>query len=257
MSSDSMYSGLSGTPNEQIQTKRAWLKAELSRLWIRRIRAAMTAPDYDGGAPNVVMDNEDAAAGIHEDHLPVLLPFGYANVRASGMGVVMEIAPGQFITLGEVGHLPPGKLTTGNCWTVITPGSVDSSAQAVTSRAQRLDCSQDIYVSSVAFVITAGGAGLTARVKLYSADGTLIIDTGDVNCDSAGDKNPPISPAVRITPGTYIVEVTASVGVSWRCADLAPNIAAVMNIGVTQRATSHTMATATTAVSFPVIKFQS
>lgn len=245
------------TTQEDLQQQAGFTERVIKKLPYRRIVLAETDPAYAGGNPKVFMDIEDNGGTIPDETLPVIMPLAHTNAKPSGILVVVEVSQGEFAIIGELGNLPDGDLREGGCWVAITPGSVASSATAITGRAQRLYNDQDLLVSSVDFVITTGGSGLAARVKLYSADGTLVIDTGDVNCDSSGNKSAAISPAIRVTPGTYIVEVTASATVAWRCMDLAANIAAVMNIGTTQRATSHTMGTPTTGVEFPVVKFQS
>lgn len=245
------------TPQQDLEQEESFVLKVNKKYGVRRILTALIDPSYSGGSPKIILDVEDDGAAAADEQLPIIIPFAHTNVRPSGMVAVVEVAQNEFVILGEIGHLPVGDLREGACWTAITPGSIASSATAITSRAQRFYNDQDLLVSSVNFVITTGGSGLVARVKLYSGDGTLVIDTNDVNCDSSGNKSASISPAIRITPGTYIVEVTASATVAWRCMDLAANIAAVMNIGTTQRATSHTMGTPTTAVEFPCIKFQS
>jgi hypothetical protein len=245
------------TTQEELQAQAAFVAKAVKGLGYRRIVLATADPSYIGGNPKVIMDVEDDGGAAPDEALPVIMPLAHTNAKPSGILVVMEVAPGEFVVVGEVGDLPVGKLTDGGYWPIVTPGSIAVSSTAITSRAQRLYCPMNLLVENVMFECTVGGAGLTARVKLYSADETLIIDTGAVNCDSAGDKNADIDPPIRITPGTYIVEATASVGISWRCADLMAGLAAVMNIGTTQRATDHTMGTATTAVQFPLIKYQS
>jgi hypothetical protein len=245
------------TSQQDLEQQAAFFTKVAKGLGYSRVVFATVDPSYPGGNPKVIMDGEDVGVAAANETLPIIMALAHTNVKPSGILAVMFSASGEPIILGEVGNLPVGKLTDGGYWGVVTPGSVAVSSTAVTSRAQRLYCDQNLLVENVAFECSVGGGGLTARVRLYSADETLIIDTGNVNCDSAGDKNFDVSPGIRITPGTYIVEATASVGVSWRCADLMAGLAAIMNIGVTQRATDHTMGTATTAVSFPLLKFQS
>jgi hypothetical protein len=245
------------TTQEELQQQAAFTEKVIKKLPYRRIVLAETDPLYTGGNPKVFMDIEDNGGTIPDERLPVIMPLAHTNAKPSGILVVAEVSQGEFAIIGELGDLPDGDLREGAHWTFITPGSASVSATAIAGRAQRLYNEQDLLVSSVSFEITTGGSGLVARVKLYSADGTLVIDTGDVDCTSTGIKSPAISPAVRITPGTYIAEITASATVAWRCADLIANLAAIMNAGTTQRAVNPTMGTPTTAVQFPILKFQS
>jgi hypothetical protein len=243
--------------SEMLGDQKIFIKQIMKESNLRRISCSTLDPSYSGGNPRAIHSNEDPTMPAVAEEFPVLMPYAYANAKPSGFAAVAEVAPGEFILLGEIGSLPAGKLYTAGYWLAVTPGSIAVSTTAINTRAQRLHCDADVLVSSVGFEITAGGAGLVARVKLYGADGaTLILDTGNVDCASTGSKNPSISPAVRITPGFYIVEVTASSGVSWRCADLMANFATVMNIGTTQRGTDHTMGTASAGVQFPIVKFQ-
>lgn len=244
------------SPQEAVQQQENLILKVLKKFGVRRIITATTDPSYTGGNPKAILDTEDLAVEAAAEQFPVIMPLAHTNAIASGVLVMAEIAPGEFAVVGELGNLPSGKLTTGKYWLAVLPYVAAVSSSAVLTRAQRLDCNQCLTVANVMFEITAGGASLVARVKLYSGDGTLLIDTGDVDCAAAGNKTAAISPAVKITPGTYIVEVTSSSGVSWRCVDLPANFAAVMNIGTTQRATNKTMASASTAVPFPIVKFQ-
>jgi hypothetical protein len=226
----------------------------LTRLGVRPAYMSKIDPSYTGGAPKT-MDAGDSAAPAATDL--VLAAYAHCNVTASDQMVKMPLQGGGFVLLGKPITPPPGKLTIGKFWLAILPYVDAVSATAITGRAQRLDCEKTITVNNVMFEITTGGVGLVARVKLFSSDGVLVIDTDDVSCASTGNKTAAISPAVTLIPGTYIVNVTASATVAWRCADLPANFAAVMNIGTTQRATDETMGAASTAVSFPIVKFQS
>jgi hypothetical protein len=239
---------------DQVRQQEEFTLKLLKRAGVRRILTGTLDPSFDGSM-KVILDSEDTAAAAADEIFPVTMPFH--SLKASDTVIMIEIAPGEFAVLGKLGASPVNTNQDG-FWLFVTPGSSATSSTAVTGRAQRLYNAQYLSVEEVSFVCTVGGAGLTARVRLYSSDGAeLILDTGDVDCTSTGEKFAGFTPAIDLVPGFYIVKFTSSAGVSVRCADLgSTDLAVVMNIGINHRATDETMATASNNVSFPIIKMQ-
>lgn len=237
------------TPQELIADIKKVIDTALYDRGVRMPYVTAIDSAYTGGAPKT-KDGGDSAAPDATDLLIMPCP-----ISPSDQVVKLPLVGGGFGILGKLETPPPGLLNVGACWQFITPGSIAISSTAITGRAQKLYNNQYLTIASVMFEITAGGGGLNAQVRLYSSNGVLVLDTGLISAATSTIKTAVISPAVRIIPGTYIARITADVGVSWRCADLMANIAAIMNTGTVQRATDETMVTGVTNVQFPGLKF--
>lgn len=245
------------TDQERLADFNKIIDARLAALGVRQPYVTSIDSAYSGGAPKT-KDGGDSAAPDATDL--VFAAYATCNIRPSDQAVKTPLAGGGFGINGRLMQPTPGLLGENKYWIALLPFVTGTtSSTSITARAQRMELCHSLLVASVHFTLTGGTGGATARVKLFSSDNgaTLIIDTGDLAATGAGPVNHTLSTSVQLIPGTYIVEVTASsASVLWRCADLPSTFAATMNQGVTQRATSAAMSSATTAVEFPIVKFQ-
>jgi hypothetical protein len=244
------------TTQEELQAQAAFVAKAVKGLGYRRIVLATADPSYPGGNPKVIMDVEDGGGAAADEALPVIMALAHTNAKPSGILVVMEVAPGEFVVVGEVGDLTDGKRDDSQ-WVVPVDYPTSESTLATTSAALLHYCPKTLNINKVVFQVSTGQAAAEATVKLYSADGgSVLIDTGAISVSSNGRKTATISPAVKITPNDYRIEYTCTDGtVAIISSDLSSNGAAFLNEGINARTTNGGGGTPTNVAKFPWIKF--
>jgi hypothetical protein len=212
---------------------------------------------YAGGDPITKAVGDSAAAG--EGHA-VLQSYGYTLPRASDP--VMEFPMGGSTLVAPIGDLHDGILTEGAYWLIPSYWPTVEGTFGVTSKAVRLICPLPLRVASGHIVVANGVASATGRFRFYtsrgSSLGSLILDTGDIDCASNGVKSVTLGSPVDLHPGAaYAIHYTSNnASMTLRSSPLSTNGDDALNAGTTQQAADATFATPSGTTDFPWIKLQ-
>lgn len=243
---------------DAVKQQEAYITKLLPRLGVRRILTAQVDPSYSGGNPKLILDGEDDSVAAANETFTCIMPFGTGNIRPSGVVVVMEVAPGEFAIVGELGSQSGGKGVDDGYWMVPTNYPTTETTLTGTSHALLRTCPKTLNVNKVIFQVTTGVGAATSRIKLFSADGgTTVLDTGAISVASNGRKTATISPAVKIIAGSdYRIEVTSSDGsVALRATAMSGDGAAFLNEGLNVRTSNGGGGTPTNTAGFPWVNF--